>query len=237
MKKGIVLEPIKKVKLNDAIVKRLVSLIQNDLSDGDKLPSEKELLEDLHIGRSSLREALRALETMGLIEVRAGAGSFVTKSRGSLYRKSIELGLFAHAHSIEDMIKARCIIEVAIVELVIQNVTAAQLEEMERAVRMMEATEPPNLDQMLAADVHFHELLNAATANSVLHELVSLVYHIVRNVRTEYFSVPEHYALSAKYHRAMLEALKERDVRKARSATVEHMEWVKRVFLGPQADE
>jgi GntR family transcriptional repressor for pyruvate dehydrogenase complex len=237
MKKGIVLEPIKKVKLNDAIIKRLIALIQKDLSDGDKLPSEKELLEHLHIGRSSLREALRAVETMGLIEVRAGAGSFVTKSRGSFYRKPIELGLFAHDHTIKDMIQARYIIEVAIVDLVVQNVTDAQLDEMERAVGMMEEAMPPNLDQILSADVRFHELLNAATGNSVLHELVSLVYHIVRNVRTEYFSVPEHYAVSAKYHRNILEALKRRDPRKVRRATIEHMEWVKSVFLGAEAGD
>lgn len=235
MKKGIVLRPIKKEKLNDVIVKRLIELIQKDLADGDKLPSEKELLEHLHIGRSSLREALRAVEAMGLIEVRAGAGSFVTKTRGFLYRKPIELGLFAHDHSIQDMIQARYLIEVAIVDLVVQNVTDAQLEQMEGAVRMMEESVPPNLDQILSADVRFHELLNGATGNSVLHELVSLAYNIVKNVRTEYFSVPEHYVVSAGYHRNILEALKKRDPKKARKATIDHMEWVKTVFLGEKA--
>jgi len=232
MNKELVIEPIKKEKLNDIIIKRLVELIQNKLEDGDKLPSESELLRLLNIGRSSLREALRAVETMGLIEVHAGSGSFVTKARGSLYRKSIEFGLFAHYHSLKDVIEARCILEVAIIDLVVTNITRQQLEEMELAVKSMEQVLPPNLELMLEADIRFHELLNAATGNTVLHELVGLVYNIVRNVRNEYFKSTSDYRASAKYHRNILKALKNKDEMNARKAMMAHMLWVKRVFLG-----
>ena len=232
VKKDLMIEPIKKEKLNDVIIRRLIKLIQDDLEYGDKLPSENELLQLLNIGRSSLREALRSVETMGLIEVRAGAGSFVTKTRGSFYRKSLEFGLFDYDHSLEDIIEARRIIEVAIIDSVVVNVTNEQLEEMERAVKTMEEVVPPDLERMLEADVHFHELLNAATGNTILHELLGLVYNIAGKVRNEYFESPQDYSNSARYHRSILEALKKRDQGAARMAMTDHMNWVKKVFLG-----
>jgi GntR family transcriptional repressor for pyruvate dehydrogenase complex len=235
MRSKIRIAPIKRERLKDVIIQRLVELILKDLKPGDKLPSEKELLEYLGIGRSSLREALRAVEALGLIEVRAGAGSFVKGFEGFLSRKPVELGLFKHHHSLKDMIEARQIIETAIVDLVVQNITEQQLLEMEEVVRKMENVSPPELEQILSCDVHFHELLNKATGNSVLYELVSLVYNIVREVRKEYFSSVEDYAVSSRYHRNILEALKKRDVRKARKAMQDHMDWVRRVFLGEPA--
>ncbi|MBN1838251.1 MAG: FadR family transcriptional regulator [Spirochaetales bacterium] len=235
MRKEIKIAPIKRERLNDVIVKRLVTLIQRDLKPGDKLPSEKLLLEQLNIGRSSLREALRAVEALGLIEVRAGAGSYVTEIEGFLGRKPVELGLFRHHHSISDMIEAREIIEIAIVDLVVRNITEQQLEEMEEVVQRMETATPPDLEQHLSCDVRFHELLNKATGNTVLYELVSLVYNIVKEVRKEYFSSLDDFTLSCRYHRNILEALKRRDLMRARKAMQEHMDWVRRVFLNDSA--
>jgi GntR family transcriptional repressor for pyruvate dehydrogenase complex len=232
MRNQIKIAPIKREKLNDIIIKRLVELIQKELKPGDKLPSEKMLLEHLNIGRSSLREALRAVEALGLIEVRAGTGSYVKGFEGFLSKKQLELGLFEHHHSLKDMIDARQIIEIAIVDLVVQNITDEQLEEMEDVVRIMEETKPPELEQILNCDVRFHELLNKATGNPVLYELVTLVYHIVREVRKEYFTSLQDYTVSSRYHRVILEALKKRDIKKTKKAMQDHMNWVRRVFLG-----
>jgi GntR family transcriptional repressor for pyruvate dehydrogenase complex len=232
MSEQIKIAPIKRERLNDVIIKRLVELIQKELKPGDKLPSEKMLLEQLNIGRSSLREALRAVEALGLIEVRAGAGSYAKGIEGFLSRKPVELGLFEHHHSLKDMIDARQLIEIAIVDLVVQNITDEQLQQMEQVVHAMEETSPPDLDKILSCDVHFHELLNKATGNTVLYELVSLVYNIVREVRKEYFSSLEDYTVSSRYHRNILEALKKRDAKRAKKAMQDHMDWVRRVFLG-----
>lgn len=68
------LEPIAKEPLKKALMKQLTRYIWNDLEDGDKLPTEKELSDQLQVGRSSIREALRSIEAMGLLEVHRGSG-------------------------------------------------------------------------------------------------------------------------------------------------------------------
>lgn len=122
MRDKIKIAPINRERLKDVIIKQLVELIEKELKPGGMLPSEKMLLENLNFERSSIREALRALEALGLIEVRAGTGSYIKGIEGFLSRKPVELGLFEHHHSLKDMIDAREIVGIAIVNLIVQNI-------------------------------------------------------------------------------------------------------------------
>lgn len=230
MKKKNSLQPIVKENVTKIIVQQLTEYILDELEDGDKLPSEKELIDDLQIGRSSLREALRAVEALGLIEVRAGSGSYVTKDTGKIFRKPIELGLFSGSQSIEELIEARAVFELGLVDLIVDHIDEKALEELEDAVEQMEAS-GEDLEKVLAADFLFHQILYRTTRNNILYHISDLVYQIISEVKHEYFTKPEHFRISCKLHRNIVEALKENSQKKASEAIGKHNIWMKEVFL------
>lgn len=224
------IKPIEKVDLNKVIVKRLIEFILNELADDDKLPSEKELMENLHIGRSSLREALRAVEAIGLITIRAGSGSYVTKEPGRLVKKQIEYGLFQDKHSLEELIIARRAFDIGIVDLVIEKISESQLNKLERCVNDMESS-GSDLKAMLSADFKFHQILYRSTGNTILYHISDIVMQIIQEVRTDYFRKKEDFQKSYHIHIEILEALRNRNKKKLLTAILNHNDWVKEVFL------
>ena len=94
------LQPITKTRLSEAAIEQIKELIVSEnLEPGSKLPSERDLVEALGVGRSSIREALRILEIMGLVEVLPGKGAFVKALTGDLFMPLSEL-LSTHQESL-----------------------------------------------------------------------------------------------------------------------------------------
>jgi GntR family transcriptional repressor for pyruvate dehydrogenase complex len=228
---NMVLRPVKKQTLTEIVAERLVWFVRNKLRPGEKLPSERELMKQLHVGRSSLREAMRSLDIMGLVEVRTGNGTFVTSEQNRFYRKPLEWGVFNNERSIKDLLEARAVFEIAFVELASIRITDDELAEMEIAVERMEQTSPPNLKLFLDSDLHFHELLVGATKNDVLYEAMNLTFRILKAQEAMcIISTKEEYRKSSSLHRNIFEALKKGDRVAARKAMEAHFEWTKLIF-------
>src|SRR5262245_7396404 len=97
--------PVTRTSLSDEIVQQIVDLIsQKVLKPGERLPSERDLCKQFGVGRTSLREALRSLTVMGILDVRLGEGTFVSEGTAKYLEKTLQWGLLLDPKVIEDLI-------------------------------------------------------------------------------------------------------------------------------------
>jgi len=218
------LQPITKTRLSEAAIEQIKDLIvSEDLEPGAKLPSERDLVEALGVGRSSIREALRILEIMGLVEVLPGKGAFVKALTGDLFIPLSEL-LTTQKESLQHHFEARMVLEPAAAALAAKRAPA---KEVVRLRKNMEAFEE-NLDQenlvgLIRTDIEFHRLVANATENRTIAVLMNTItrhdFHgwkaALRTSKRPQKTVAE--------HKRIIEAIATGDEKKARSAMRSHL--------------
>lgn len=135
---------------------------------GSRLPKEAELAERFHVSRIVIREAMKILEDRGVVEVRAGRGSFTVAPKADRVKKSL-MRLFRDqpiptAEEMERLLELRQVLEETIATLAAVRATEADLAEIEAALRQMKA-DSLNLDETIAADLRFHRAVMRAAHN------------------------------------------------------------------------
>ena len=177
------LKPIKKSRLYESAVDQIRSLILADnYKPGDRLPSERYLAEQLSIGRPSVREALRILGAMGLIEIRVGSGTYVRDVTLLPYIESLIALISSRLKSQEEDIlklwEVRKILEAGNVGLACPRMTPRHLGKMEECVREMEKN-LENREAFIPTGVQFHREIAEATENEILIMLWNHVWDLI----------------------------------------------------------
>jgi GntR family transcriptional repressor for pyruvate dehydrogenase complex len=218
------MEPITRLTVTEEIVSRLMQFILDaGLSPGDRLPSERELMADLGVGRSSIREAIHALRAVGAVEVLPGAGMVVGRAGASLLAKPISWGLLMTQRETEQVIQARVVLEPEIAALAAANRQEEDLAEMRSCVdRMAKSLNEPG--RYLAADHGFHQAVARACGNAVLIQVMGSLHRAVLSwMETVAAAYDIHSIASLEEHRALLEAIEQREPTRARAAMVRHL--------------
>lgn len=137
------MEPVERgSKVYLEIVKQLRSMIEQDgLKPGDKIPSERELCERLNVGRSSVREALRALELLGLIETRRGEGTFIRDFRSNQLVQLLGTFVLQDSKAKQDVIETKYLIELDCLRLILRRNNVNQLEDLKKWLESCELTD------------------------------------------------------------------------------------------------
>lgn len=137
------MEPVERgSKVYLEIVKQLRSMIEQDgLKPGDKIPSERELCERLNVGRSSVREALRALELLGLIETRRGEGTFIRDFRSNQLVQLLGTFVLQDSKAKQDVIETKYLIELDCLRLILRRNNVKQLEDLKEWLESCEFTD------------------------------------------------------------------------------------------------
>src|SRR5262244_2987720 len=131
--RGMDLAPIKSTRIYEEIVRQIKSMItEGRLKSGDQLPPERDLAEKFLVSRTSVREALRALESRGLIEIRAGEGAFIRDISVETLIEPLALVILPHREAVGELFEARRLLEPAISALAARRATREELTEMER---------------------------------------------------------------------------------------------------------
>lgn len=222
--------PIKQKKISGEIVDQIKEfIIDGRLKPGDKLFSERELAERLQVSRPSVREALTALEMMGLVEIRPGEGTFLkTITSGDLI-EPLSLSLLMGKDSYEDILEVRRILEVSCARLAAQRRTEEQLAGMEKALEQMEK-DIANHVLGEAADMSFHFHVALATNNSLLIRLMNTIsesiHENLKENRIILFSTPGTPERLLREHRAVYQAIKEKAPKQAEDFMSRHLELV-----------
>src|SRR3954470_24868780 len=171
----------------EEVVTRLREMIQSgELSAGDRLPPGRDLAKLLGVSRPTLRAGIRSLATVGILQSRQGAGTFVAEAEESPTLDSSPLRLMAalHGFTSDEMFEARLALEMSIASLAAQRATSEQMTLMAEEITGMYAsiTDP---EQYLVHDMQFHQTIAAASQNRILTALMNMVATILFDNRSK----------------------------------------------------
>jgi GntR family transcriptional repressor for pyruvate dehydrogenase complex len=201
-------------------------IVSGDLKPGDRLPPEKELSDSLGLSRSSLREAVKALELIRVLDVRRGDGTYVTTLDPSLLLEAVSFVVELHQDSsFLEMFEVRRILEPAASALAAERLDVATLAALHGMVD--EVDESTGVEDLVAHDLQFHARIVAASGNAYLATLLDALGNRTARARiwrglTEERSVTRTLA----EHRAIVDALERRDAELVRSLVVVHVSGV-----------
>lgn len=150
----------------------------SDMAPGTRMPSERQLAQSLGVGRSSVREALKSLGLLGLVEVRQGDGTYLKRPDSELLPKVIEWGLLLGERRTLDLVDARQQIEVVVARLAAERRTTAQVQAMKKVLQRMGRS--GKVETFVESDVAFHLSVAEAAQNTVLLGVLDGVQSLLR---------------------------------------------------------
>lgn len=190
------------------------SLINGHLRPGDQVPPEPVLCERLGVSRTSVREAIRTLAAVGLVEVRRGSGTFISASSLAAPAELLGLALALAPTNTEHLFGVRRAIEYACGRLAIENATPTDLAAMEAQTdefeKLVRTGRPAR--ELRVADLAFHELLFDATHNPVFSELGKALMAAFASAMQQALQDPEVYARAPGDHRKITTAIRTRSI-------------------------
>ena len=215
---------VTKISISEEIAKQIMELIsRGELKPGDHLPSERELCKDFGASRSSLREALRCLSIVGVLDARVGEGTSVAQDGEKFLHKIIEWRLITEQHDIENLLVVRMALEGVSAANTARLATAEQIEKLRRIIKRMQSS----LDDektYAALDLEFHIALAETSGNTLVSGLIELVRSQLVKALHKVLVVPHALPLAQKEHCAIFEAIERSDPEAARSAMQAHLQ-------------
>jgi GntR family transcriptional regulator, transcriptional repressor for pyruvate dehydrogenase complex len=217
------LTPVVRTTLTADICRKMVShLIRGVWKEGEKIPAERELCQTLGVGRASLREALKALEIMGMIETRLGDGTYVC-NRSDFFSRPL---LWAIAGSSEadarELIEARTLIEVELAGLAAERATSENLRQISEQLRNMERAKK-NPQEFVQADVDFHLAIGQAASSRILMNALQLIRNLLQQWIVSAVAVKGVPDKACAQHKRVLQAIEDRDSAAARKEMRNHL--------------
>jgi GntR family transcriptional repressor for pyruvate dehydrogenase complex len=225
------LAPIKSTRIYEEIVRQIKTMIgEGRLKSGDQLPPERDLAEKFLVSRTSVREALRALESVGLIEIRPGEGTFVREVSVDALVEPLALVLLSQRAMIEELFEARRMLEPVIARLAAQRATKDEVQEMERILEA-QAKEITSGNTGLAQDAAFHAAIGTAAHNRAITRIVHAVMDLLGQSREESIRTPGRPTRSHEDHQRILAAIRVGDATGAERAMLDHVVAVEALVL------
>lgn len=213
-------------RMSRAIRDEITALIlARGLSSGDPLPTETELVEALGVSRNSIREALKALQALDIVEIRHGYGTYVGRlsldplADGLTFRALHDIG--RDLRSMEEILEVREALEGALIRRVAATVPEEDLAALDEVTRRMNERAKAG-DTFAEEDREFHEILYRSLDNALVTQLLRAFWDVFHRVNHRLGVTDPNPVLTARRHRAIVTALRKRDVARAEHAMVEH---------------
>lgn len=221
--------------LTDLAIDRIKQMIvSGDLAPGDRLPREADLAERLGLSRNSLREAVRALALIHVLDVRQGDGTYVTTLEPGLLLDAMSFVVDLHRdHSVLEILQVRRILEPAATAMAAGRMPD---EEVAGLGALLDSLPPvPSVDELVANDVEFHHRIAMASGNEVLCSLLDSLSGSTQRARVwRGFTQEDAVVRTLAEHRAIHEAIASRDTDAARGWALVHVAgteaWLRRAL-------
>lgn len=222
-------EEIKVEKVSDKISEQIIALIvEGKLNPGDKLPGERKLIELLGVGRSSLREALNRLETLGYIEVHKRKGNFVKSIDTTFTRDPLKRLIQGDVRKIVQLYEIRRDLEQASAYNAALNRSGEDLKAIETALALFRKPSG-EAEFSWEADQRFHIAIAHATRNflrvHVITNIFDFSHEFLSPVLQDAFEHTDNRAVILDQHEKIFRAIEERDAERARASMDEHLRW------------
>lgn len=215
---------ITRLSVTDEVAKRIRSEIQAGVYEiGQKLPTEMELRDRYGVSRSTIREAMRILQTNGFVELRPGTGAFVSAIHDRS-ESAIRSWFIEKETELDEMMDVRVAVEPLALRLAIEKAETPELEQIagvQEQFREAVATGDPM--ELARLDEEFHTRIIAASHNSLLIKINHLLVDAFREYRTRAFGIPENVSNAIGPHDRIVAGLLERDIAGAQSGMEEHL--------------
>src|ERR1017187_10484233 len=216
--------PVERTKLTATVFEQLLSyVVRGSWKPGDRIPPERELCQQLGIARTSLREALKAMELVGMLDSRVGDGTFVCPRSEFLSRPLLWAFTGTDHDELQEIMEARTIIEENLAALAAKRASSEQIGEIGRAVQLMRDSIARG-DSILEADMAFHLAVSAAAQNGVLRNAVQLLRNLMRQWILYKLLIPDIPQTVLKSHVEIYRAIAGRRANAARNAMRHHLE-------------
>ncbi|GHO87529.1 FadR/GntR family transcriptional regulator [Dictyobacter formicarum] len=205
-------------------------IIEHRLTAGSPLPGEVEIANALHVSRNAVREAIKVLQTLGIVETRHGQGTFV----GDLSMQALVAGLSFRVlfdapqdlRTLRELLEIRQVLECNLIARLPQIITPAHLADLRLLVAQMEARAAHG-ELFAEEDRAFHEILYRPLGNNLIIQLLQAFWDIFHAVREQLLSSAEDSMLTVKVHQTIVNALAAGDGEAASAAMVAHFEGIR----------
>lgn len=223
------MKPVAKLSQTDVVVEQIKDfLLSDEIRIGEKLPTEKELCETLHVGRSTVREAIRALQVMGYVTLYPGRGAFLKSKNLDDATPAIVNWLASNKLQVEDIVEVRIGLETLAARLAVKHATEADFAALDRIrLEFEEALIDSQIDKLGKLDERYHQALIEASKNEFLAILNRMVAIAFAEFRSNSFRIKEHAANAVIPHRDILNALRLRDADLAQVFVRRHLEKIR----------
>jgi len=222
-------KPIQNTKISARIIKQFEELIHGyKLKPGDRLPSERELTDLFKVGRPTIREALRSLESIGLIEVKQGRGSFIKEIDFSSYivslRENVNFTRIVDTVSLEEFYSGRKMIEPAIARLVAEKHSDEDLEYLDQIIQDTRAGLDDAGGRFVKFSASFHEHLARMTRNKVVQFSMDFILTMSPKARLHRFARREFRKMVLDDHVRIVQLIREGDGKGANRELEKHLD-------------
>lgn len=227
-------EPARRPRLSQEIIAQICQMIRHGrLQAGDRLPSERELAEQIGVSRPSLREALRALEIAGLVETRHGGGTYVRDLLSGPI-SSLALVLDASGDMVGDLWEVRTIFEPPIAALAALRATPEDIDLLGQIIARMREIgfDPTSSEQASMLDRSFHAAVVRASGNVAAVHVLQVIHQHLQEGRRHFINSPARWSQAQAAHCAILDAIRRRQPREAHDAMLQHLQDVEAFILG-----
>jgi len=221
-------EVVRRNKVYEEVAKQIERLILKKLKPGDKLPSERELAEMLRVSRSSIRDAIRGLELMGLVEPRQGTGTIVREVSAETVVNPFTNALKRRHELVGELLDFRKMLEPPLAARAAVHASAEEIAEMDEILQRQEEKHLQG-ESAVAEDAEFHYSVALASDNSVVLKVIDILMDLLRDTRQRSLQVEGRAAKSLAGHRKILAAIKNRDAEAAKAAMRRHIEDVEEI--------
>ncbi len=221
------LESIRRENLSSQAKERLkLYFVKNKLKAGDAIPTELELASGLDISRTAVREALKSLESLGIIEVRLGVGRFLKPFNFDAIMENLSYGIAMDVADFKDILDVRMALESAFLERCVGRCDKAQIRELREIVASMRRLASEGADESSMIEVHtlFHLALYRHQGNALLQSLIKFFATIQRSMTLVNRYRTQNIKQFIEMHAALVDAIEHGNAKEARRKLLEHFE-------------
>lgn len=228
-------EPILRVDVTTEIIDRIKTLLaRGKLKPGDRLPPERELATLLGVGRPVLRQALKALATLGVLESRVGRGTYVTASGSTLLAAPIDFIILMQATTLSELFEVRKTIEVELAALAAQRASDQDLVLM-RSILENQSRSLTNSEGFLVEDLNFHSAVAEASRNRLFKVMLNSLRRLMVEAKRKLLLTGDDLSNSLADHKVILQAISNHQKQDAHDAMLRHLDRVYHLWEATQS--
>ena len=224
-------EAVRKTKVYEKVAEQIQRLIRDGLlKPGDMLPPERELAETFQVSRSSLRDAIRALELMGMVEARQGEGTIVREPSGEAVASPLTAVLLQQREFVSELLELRGMIEPTLAARAATHADADDLAHLEDILRRQKEKVDRG-ELAIEEDSEFHDRIARASNNKVVLQVVDVFMDLLRESRKQSLQVEGRLQKSLMSHQQILRAIARHDAAAAENAMRRHIQEIEAIVL------